>query len=71
MDEDLPLNLTNVKDDDRYQQGGKLAREKLYTFYLGDHGPFSFRTPRDPFDEQAFPRYVDTLRAHLRTVARS
>jgi hypothetical protein len=65
MDTELKLELQNVQDQPRFVRGGSVVREKVYTYWLGTHGPFTFRTPLDPFDPQAFPLYVATQRAHL------
>lgn len=67
MDE-YRVNGLTVKDDSRYERGNKVVKYKLYTFWLGDHGPFDERIPADDFDAGEFDRRVRKLQDHLRQI---
>lgn len=66
MDDQFPLRLLSTKDSAGFTEDGKSYRYREYRFKLGDQGWFTFRTPLEPFDADAFGRYVDDTRAHLR-----
>ena len=66
MAENLDLKAVRVKDESRFDQDtGQLVKERVYTFKLGLHGPFTVRTPQEPFDQNFFQTKVTELRTHL------
>lgn len=66
MAEDLSVKGLQVKDDVRYDPYERTnVRERVYSFYLGKHGPFTERVPLANFDDQEFQKRVDKLRLHL------
>ena len=65
MDQELKLDLVKTEDVARFTRAGGTVRERQYVFYLGAHGPLTFRTPLEPFNADAFPQYVAEQRAHL------
>jgi hypothetical protein len=65
------VQFTDVRDDPRYEpRTGSVVREKRYTFYIDDYGPFVERVPLDNFDAQEIERRVSALRMHLTTLPR-
>lgn len=70
MAEDFPVEGLTIKDDTRYDRNVGLVKERVYTFYLGKHGPFIERVPLDGFDEHEIQRRVDQIRAHLTSAIR-
>lgn len=69
-DLEFPYEPVATKDDARPLRDGTIARERVYVFYLGKHGPFTERVPitAAPFDDGEIGRRVVALRIHLRTI---
>lgn len=68
--DDFNVNAMKVTDESHYERGDRTARYRVYTFYLGDHGPFVERVPLADFDATEIDRRVTELRRHLETLPR-
>lgn len=66
MDEDYPLQDVRVQQDPEYRRDGTRQDLYQYRFYLGKHGPFTFRTPVDDGAAARFTAHVEQLRLNLR-----
>lgn len=64
------VEFTSIRDTFTPLRGGTMAREKVYVFYIGRHGPFTERVPLEPFDPTEIDRRVMALRTHLSTLPR-
>lgn len=70
MPEDFPVQDYTIRDEARPRRDGSIERNRLYTFYLGKHGPFNERVPLDNFDESEIDRRIERLTEHLRKFGR-
>jgi hypothetical protein len=70
MEEDFPLDALKVSDTSRYTRGGDVVKLRVYTFYLGKHGPFTVELPLEGLDESEIGRRIESYRRHLRELAR-
>jgi hypothetical protein len=71
MAEDLSVQSMKVSDTSAYQRDGTSVRQRVYTFFLGKHGPFTERVPIDPtFDPNEIQTRITALRAHLANAPR-
>jgi len=70
MDEDLGVRYMKFRDQPEYQQDGSTVPTRIYSFYLGTHGPFTLKVPLATWTGNEIAPYVDTLRAHLRNLPR-
>ncbi len=67
--DDLTVQNMKVKDDTRLlPRDNTVIKERVYTFYLGKHGPFTERVPLENFDAGEINRRIDTLTMHLRQI---
>lgn len=66
--DDFPVDGMKVKDESEYQRDGSTRRVRVFTFYLGKHGPFTERVALDDYDSGEIGRRVDQLRAELRAL---
>lgn len=65
------VQFIEVKDDPRYDaRSNTVIRERRYTYYIDQHGPFTARVSLDPFDPQAIERHVMETKTHLATLPR-
>jgi hypothetical protein len=64
--DDFPVNTLKVQDTVLFVRGGGTVPTRVYTFWLGDHGPFTEKMPIAGFDETEIGRRIDKLRDHLR-----
>jgi hypothetical protein len=65
------VQFTDIKDDSRYEsRTNTVIRERRYTFYIDNHGPFVERVALDNFDAGEIDRRVAALRLHLSTLPR-
>jgi hypothetical protein len=65
MDADFAVQAMKVKDESMYELDGTTSRQRVYSFYLGKHGPFTERVPLANFDEQEIHRRIDTIKRQL------
>lgn len=65
MDADFAVQAMKVKDESMYELDGSTSRQRVYSFYLGKHGPFTERVPLANFDEQEIHRRIDTIKRQL------
>jgi hypothetical protein len=63
--EDLSVNAMKVRDESLYERDGSTSRQRVYSFYLGKHGPFTERVPLANFDEYEIGRRVTELQRQL------
>lgn len=47
---DADINVTKQVEDARYRQDGTRESFIRYEFFVGKHGPFVLRIPKDGFD---------------------
>lgn len=66
MSDDLPVQDFTIRDEARPRRDNTIERNRVYTFYLGKHGPFIERVPLEGFDADEITRRIDAMRAHLR-----
>lgn len=63
------VEFVSITDRTTPLRGGEMRRERVYTFYIGKHGPFTERVPLEPtFDAGEITRRVDALRTHVITL---
>lgn len=65
---DFEFTGEKVKDESQYERDGTTSRWRVYSFYLGKHGPFVEKVSLLNFDPSEIGRRVEALRAHLRTL---
>ncbi|NUR76054.1 MAG: hypothetical protein HOQ28_07215 [Thermoleophilia bacterium] len=71
MADDFAIEWGPARDESIPQRDGSIARYKTYTFWIGKHGPFTERVPREPaFDELEINRRAESIRTHLRSLPR-
>ncbi len=70
MDTSSTVNVTSVKHEFIYRQGGKRDKVVSYTFYIGDHGPFTELVPDDANTDTEFSARVMKLKTRLATLPR-
>lgn len=62
---EFPLEITDLRDEPRYQRDGTVVHYKRATFYLGKFGPFIERLPNDDNFDYELTRRSDALRGKL------
>lgn len=65
MADDYPIEDFTISDQARPRRDNTLERTRVYTFFLGKHGPFTERVPLENFDEREIDRRIAALRSHL------
>jgi len=59
-----------IKDVATPQITGPIKREKVVTFYLGNHGPFTERFPADGFKASDVNQRIEQLRNEFRLLTK-
>lgn len=64
---DMPLTVQDirVRDETRFSRLGEVIDEKVVTFYIGAHGPFTERFAAAEFTDALFAARAQQLRAQL------
>lgn len=64
----LPVEVKNVrvKDTTEFDNFGNPAKVRVYTFYVGDHGPFTEKFYAGEQDTPAVERRISTVVLALR-----
>lgn len=68
--DDFEIEWGATRDESMPLRAGGFTRTKVYTFWIGKHGPFVERIPIENFDPLAAGRRAEELRNHLRALPR-
>lgn len=60
------VNNVTVKDSTEFQKNGTLSTVRVYTFFIGDHGPFTEKFYAGEQDTPAIERRINDRVAQLR-----